>query len=75
MPESLPQLLLLLLSVQEEIKIISIEVYVNPYAELDEEEEKTNDDKKTEDEDNVSIIFFSLAFLITQSFCLFDWIY
>lgn len=47
---------------QEEIKIISVEVYVNPYAELDEEEEKTNDDNKTEDADNVSIIlFFSLS--------------
>lgn len=47
---------------QEEIKIISVEVYVNPYAELDEEEEKTNDDNKVEDEDNVSTILFLLAF-------------
>lgn len=39
----------------EEIKIISVEVYVNPYAELDEEEEKTNDDNKTEDEDNEKV--------------------
>lgn len=62
MPESLLQLLLLLLSVQEEIKIISVEVYVNPYAELDEEEEKINDDSKAEDEDNVSIILFLLPF-------------
>lgn len=39
----------------EEIKIISVEVYVNPYTELDEEEEKTNDDNKVEDEDNEKI--------------------
>lgn len=45
-----------MLAVQEEIKIISVEVYVNPYAESDEEEEerKTNEDKNAEDEENVS---------------------
>ncbi|KAL0332343.1 UNVERIFIED_CONTAM: Peptidyl-prolyl cis-trans isomerase CYP65 [Sesamum calycinum] len=40
----------------EEIKIISVEVYVNPYAESDEEEEgKTNEEKKVEDEENDKI--------------------
>ncbi|EYU44494.1 hypothetical protein ABFS82_08G058200 [Erythranthe guttata] len=40
----------------EEIKIISVEVYVNPYAEEDEEEEKkANEDKIVEDEDNDKI--------------------
>ncbi|RAL46675.1 unnamed protein product [Cuscuta campestris] len=38
----------------EEIKIIDVEVYVNPYAESDDEEdsEKPGDEKKIEDEDN-----------------------
>ncbi|KAL6530036.1 cytochrome P450 monooxygenase 65 [Orobanche minor] len=41
----------------EEIKIISIDVFVNPYSESDEEEEAktTNEDKKAEDEDNDKI--------------------
>lgn len=41
---------------QEEIKIISADVFVNPYAESDDEEEgKTvEDDKNVKDEDNVS---------------------
>lgn len=45
--------------VQEEIKIIDVEVYVNPYAESDDEEdrEKPNDENKIEDEDNVSYNF------------------
>ena len=40
---------------QEEIKITSITVFVNPYAEPDaeEEEEKTKDGKNAEDEENV----------------------
>ncbi|KAL3526886.1 hypothetical protein ACH5RR_011542 [Cinchona calisaya] len=37
----------------EEIKIIDIEVYVNPYTESDEEEEKkSNNEKKADDEEN-----------------------
>ncbi|GFP90289.1 peptidyl-prolyl cis-trans isomerase cyp65 [Phtheirospermum japonicum] len=40
----------------EEIKIISIDVFVNPYAESDgEEEERTNEDNKAVDEDNEKI--------------------
>lgn len=40
---------------QEEIKIISTDVFVNPYAESDEEEEeKANEDTTAKDEDNVS---------------------
>lgn len=42
---------------QEEIKTISVTVFVNPYLEPDEEEEKeeSNGDKAAEDEDNVSL--------------------
>ncbi|KAK3020820.1 hypothetical protein RJ639_047692 [Escallonia herrerae] len=36
----------------EEIKIISVTVFVNPYTESDEEEEKANDVKVAEDEEN-----------------------
>ncbi|EPS73585.1 hypothetical protein M569_01162, partial [Genlisea aurea] len=37
----------------EEIKILSVDVYVNPYTESDEEEEeKNNEDMKAEEEDN-----------------------
>lgn len=43
---------------QEEIKIIEVEVYVNPYTELDEEEEeKNNKEEKVEDEEHVSSAF------------------
>lgn len=37
---------------QEEIKITSVTVFVNPYTEPDEEEEETKE-KEAEDEDNV----------------------
>lgn len=44
-------------TVQEEIKITSITVFVNPYSEPDEEEEeKAKEEKKTEDEDYVSFL-------------------
>lgn len=44
------------LFVQEEIKIISVTVFVNPYSELDEEEEKKiEDEKNAEDDENVSV--------------------
>jgi predicted membrane protein len=54
--------------VQEEIKITSITVFVNPYTEPDEEEEKekAKDEKNAEDEENVSFESFDnrvLAFL------------
>lgn len=41
---------------QEEIKITGVTVFVNPYTEPDEEEEKekTENDKAAEDEENVS---------------------
>lgn len=47
------------LLVQEEIKINSVTVFVNPYAELDEEEEKKaieEKEKEAEDEDKVSVL-------------------
>lgn len=50
-----PSFLFLLFPVQEEIKIIEVEVFVNPYTEPDEEDEKkSNEEKKVEDEENVS---------------------
>lgn len=41
---------------QEEIKITSVTVFVNPYSEPDEEEaeEKAKDEKNINDEENVS---------------------
>lgn len=61
---------------QEEIKITSITVFVNPYTEPDEEEEKekAKDEKNVDDEENVSfesfdiraLAFFGLLFLIFQ---------
>lgn len=38
---------------QEEIKITSITVFVNPYSEPDEEEEKAKEEENAEDEDKV----------------------
>lgn len=40
---------------QEEIKITGVTVFVNPYSEPDEEEEKeaAENEKKAEDEENV----------------------
>lgn len=40
---------------QEEIKITSVTVFVNPYSEPDEEEEKQKDEKNVEDEENVCL--------------------
>lgn len=42
---------------QEEIKITSVTVFVNPYTEPDEEDEKGEDEKKVDDEENVSFQF------------------
>lgn len=56
-----------MLPVQEKIKIINVDIYVNPYAELDEEEEeqeKTKEDKNAEDEENVGFPFFKNIYLI-----------
>lgn len=48
--------------VQEEIKIISTSVFVNPYSEPDEEEEekKTEEEKTIEDAENVSVLAVTL---------------
>ncbi|KAL9254231.1 Peptidyl-prolyl cis-trans isomerase CYP65-like protein [Drosera capensis] len=43
---------------QEEIKITSVDIFVNPYTEPDEEEEeeeKTKDEKTREDEENEKV--------------------
>lgn len=57
---------------QEEIKIIEVEVYVNPYTEPDEEEEeKNNNEEKVADEENVSSNFFIAYTSIDEfPFCL-----
>lgn len=58
---------------QEEIKITSVTVFVNPYNEPEEEEEeKAKDEKNAEDEENVSFWFLerqatSLFFLLSLS--------
>lgn len=55
---------------QEEIKINSVTVFVNPYAEIDEEEEeKANDEKNTEDGEKVS--FSENLMLYTCNTCKF----
>ena len=53
---------------QEEIKIINVTVFVNPYMEPDEEDEKekAKDEKDAEDEENVS---FWTLFMRNSSFC------
>lgn len=66
--------------VQEEIKINSVSVFVNPYSEPDEEEEekKTEEEKTLEDVENVSVVvtvmvfiafYFLLRFLIFMGNC------
>lgn len=39
--------------IQEEIKITSATVFVNPYTEPDEEEQKVEEEKKATDDDRV----------------------
>lgn len=47
---------------QEEIKITSVTVFVNPYTEPDEEEEQDNaKEKNTEDEENVCSRIFEIS--------------
>lgn len=55
----------LLSRVQEEIKITGITVFVNPYTEPDEEEEKekAKDEKNADDEENVSFKSFDMRIL------------
>lgn len=60
---------LFLSSVQEEIKITGVTVFLNPYSEPDEEEEeeKAKDEKNAEDEDKVSFwILSTVYFLLFQ---------
>lgn len=54
---ALPHLYVLNFSfMQEEIKITSVTVFVNPYSEPDEEEEeKAKEENNVEDEDKVSL--------------------
>ena len=57
-------------SLQEEIKITGVTVFVNPYTEPDEEDEqeKAKNETKAEEEDNVS--FRSFDFGIMETFML-----
>lgn len=41
---------------QEDIKITRVTIFVNPYTEPDEEEEKAKEENKVEDEDYVSLL-------------------
>lgn len=63
---------------QEEIKITSVTVFVNPYTEPDEEEEQDNaKEKNTEDEENVCSRIFEISLVgffflfpsLLQGFC------
>lgn len=40
---------------QEEIKIINVNVFANPYTEPDEDEEKTDQEKEKADDDEVML--------------------
>lgn len=44
---------------QEEIKILKVSIFVNPYTEPDEEEEKAKEEEKKKDEDYVMFHFIS----------------
>lgn len=47
---------------QEEIKILSVTIFVNPYTEPDEGEEQDNaKEKNAEDEDNVCSRIFEIS--------------
>lgn len=49
------------LYLQEEIKILKVSVFVNPYTEPDEEEEKAKEEEeKKKDEDYVMLSFYFL---------------
>lgn len=52
---------------QEEIKITSVTVFVNPYTEPDEEDKKGEDEKKDDDEENVSFHFLHLQHILAYS--------
>jgi len=47
------------LYLQEEIKILKVSIFVNPYTEPDEEEEKAKEEEKKKDEDYVMLHFIS----------------
>jgi hypothetical protein len=49
---------------QEEIKILRISVFVNPYTEPDEEEEKAKEEEEKKDEDYVMMPLLVLAIAI-----------
>jgi len=43
------------LYLQEEIKILKVSIFMNPYTEPDEEEEKAKEEEKKKDEDYVML--------------------
>lgn len=45
---------------QEEIKITGVTIFVNPYAEPDEEEEEKAKDRKNAEEDGENVGFWTL---------------
>lgn len=56
---------------QEEIKILSVTIFVNPYTEPDEGEEQDNaKEKNAEDEDNVCSRIFEISLaVLSPHFC------
>jgi hypothetical protein len=56
---------------QEEIKILKVSVFVNPYTEPDEEEEKAKEEEeKKKDEDYVMLPFISCFSYSHGLFCI-----
>lgn len=57
------------LYLQEEIKILKVSLFVNPYTEPDEEEEKAKEEEETKrDDDYVMLLHNHLRLLISDGF-------
>ena len=58
-----------IVSLQEDVKITSVTVFVNPYTEPDEEDEQEKaKDKNADDEENVSFSPFDFRLIETLCF-------
>lgn len=61
----------LCLDLQEEIKIIKVSVFVNPYMEPDEEEEEAKEEDEKKKDDDYVMLLLMLFQLQSWAFCVY----
>lgn len=59
------------LYLQEEIKILKVSLFVNPYTEPDEEEEKAKEEEETKRDDDYVMLLHMLFQLQSWTFCVY----